>query len=293
MKKVKIIGLLVAFGGVVGSFAAASALYLSGAEEVGFGIGATYTAANGTIDYSINGESSGTIAAQYWNESGSKKDGAGIGGEYTQVVFEFPVGASFTVNPQPYVVGNFTVNLSNINSALFNKAKVWVQVGGWTGEYEGKYGSTSGNSNFMNEDAIITSATFSVNKDIGVSATEEQSVMVYFKLDDAVTNAATMLSLAETGLFDIDVVWEAEHNYDHAYVVGNKNGWEEDDIYAMQPNLKAESFSWYFAGLTGFTLGKAKIGTDYSTGDDAVLEPEKTYNVSWVGAGNAAGFAEA
>lgn len=285
MKHVKIVGLLVALGGVVASFAAASALYVLGPNEIGFGIGATYTAADGQIDYLIDGKSSGSIAPKFLNASGSKDDGEGFGGEYTQALFEFPLSAYFHSHEQPYVAGNFEVNITNINSALFNKAHVWIQVKGWTNEYDGKYGPSAANSNFMAEDAAITSATYTTNKNIAVSSTEEENVSVYFKLDSAI-DGASLLAVAESKLFDISVTWQqVTSDYKFAYVVGNKTAWEEDEVYAMQPNLKVNEgeFGWWYSGLTGFSTAKVKKETTWAPNDDQTLNPEHHYNVAWNG----------
>ena len=290
MKKIKIVGLLVAFGGVVASFSAASALYIHGANEIGFGIGANYQAATGSITYAIDGKQSGTIAPKFLDAGGTEVAGAeGIGGTATQILFEFPVSATFGTNPQPYVVGNFAVNLTNIDEHLFNAAKIWVQVKGWSGDYVGKWGESEANSNFMVSDVTLTSAAYSVNKDIGVSATQAQNVSVYIKFTEAINNPATMLALNETKLFDISATWgQVSNSYVHAYVVGNKTSWEEDEVYAMQPNLKADSFGWYYAGLTGFSTAKVKKQVNSETviwapNDNVELTAAHHYNVAWNG----------
>ena len=299
MKKNKIIGLLVACGGMVASFAAASALYVKNANQTGFGIGATYHAADGSITYRIDGKSSGSIEASYLDASGNN-GGHGFGGEnlkYTQAKFEFPLSAEYSLNPQPYVVGNFSIHLENIASSLQNKSKIWVQVTGWgdltdnENPYKDKWGSSAANCNFFTEDQAITGSEFTANKDITVSSVGGQSVTVYVKLDSAVAEA-DILALADTVPFTISATWgAASEGYKFAYVVGNKNGWEQDDAYAMTPNLKTAGFEWYFAGLTGFENGKCNKTvieneqpvTFWSADPDATLDSSKVYDVSWDG----------
>lgn len=300
MKTKKLIGLLVACGGVVASFATASALYTKGVSDVGFGIGATYTAADGSIAYKIDGKSSGSITPTFTKLNGdAPAEGesiTGFCGEYVQAVFEFPVSATYSVNPQPYVVGNFGVQITNIKSSLKGHLSVWVQVKGFTGDYEGKWGESTDNSyfcyheteknstHFYDDEIGSEDESYSRSKDIAVSASGEQSVFVYVKLDSSIADA-DMLGLAEESAFSISATWKAPSaDYKFAYIVGDKTQWQDDDAYAMVPNLKTSSFEWYFGGLSNFG-GEAKPhkGAEYSSGDNAQLDGAKTYNVSWTG----------
>ena len=297
MKKAKIIGLLVACGGVVASFAAASALYKKGASDVNFGIGAHYEGETGDITYKISNKTSGSVTASYLKDNGTN-GGTGLGGEYTQAEFVFPLSAVYDVNPQPYVVGSFKVELKNIAAELQGHSKIWIEVKGWTGEYEGKWGASDVNAKPFNYheatiddnhyyDYDITGSSYSVEKDITVSSSGEQSVHVYVKLDSSVASELP-LALAETTPFTINVTWGApSEGYEFAYVVGDKNQWTEDLAYAMTPNIKDSSFSWWFSGLTGFNSGKVKKGSSWSDDPDATLDPTKSYNVYWAESGTA------
>lgn len=289
MKKNKIIGLSVAILGTAVSVGTAAALYVKKADDAHFGIGARWSGLEGTVTYKINDATSGTATPSYMKADGTN-GGEGLGGDYTQVHYSFPLGASFSsdVPAQNVVVGNFKVDLTNIHSALQNKAKIWVGVDGYTAN---TYGAATYASAFMNADAVLTEASYSVNHDIAVSASKAQSVEVYVKLDEAITDLLGANPLAEAKPFDISVSWGAPTNFEFAHVVGNATMWQEDDVYAMVPNINkasSEGFEWMFNNLPG-SMGnaKAKKGETWSKDPDAELDASKTYDVYWSGSAEA------
>ena len=290
MKMNKIIGLSVAILGTAVSVGTAAALYVKKANDAGFGIGARWSGLDGTVTYKINDATSGTVQPEYRKAEGTDV-GEGLGGDFTQVHYSFPLGASFSadVPAQNFVVGNFKVDLSNIHTALQNKAKIWVCVNGYT---ENSWGAANYATCFMNADVALTAATYSVNHDIAVSASKAQTVDVYVKLDEPITDLLGATPLAEAKPFDISVSWGAPTNFEFAHVVGNGTMWQEDDVYAMVPNINkanSEGFEWIFNNLPG-SMGnaKAKKGDDWSADPDAVLDAAKSYDVYWSGSTSAA-----
>lgn len=284
MKKNKIIGLSVAILGTAVSVGTAAALYIKKADDAHFGIGAKWSGLEGTVTYKINNATSGTVQPEYRKAEGTDV-GEGLGGEFTQVHYSFPVGASFSadVPAQNFVVGNFKVDLSNIHEALQNKSKIWVCVNGYT---ENSWGAANYAHAFMTEDAALTAATYSINHDIAVSASNVQSVEVYVKLDSAIDDLLGATPLAEAKPFDISVSWGApSDDFKFAYVVGNGTMWQEDDVYAMVPNINRErskDFEWCFNNLPGkMEKAKCKLGDTWSPGSDADLDASKTYDVYW------------
>lgn len=287
MKKNKIIGLSVAILGTAVSVGTAAALYVKKADDAHFGIGAKWSGLDGTVTYKINDATSGTATASYLKANGTN-GGEGLGGEYTQVHYSFPLGASFSadVPAQNFVVGNFKVELSNINAALQGNSVIWVCVNGYT---ENSWGAVNYGTCFMDSDTALTEATYSVNHDIAVSASKAQTVDVYIKLNSAIDDLLGASPLAETKPFDISVSWGAPTNFEFAHVVGNGTMWEADDVYAMVPNINkanSEGFEWVFNNLPG-TMGhaKAKKGDTWSADPDAELDATKTYDVYWSGDG--------
>ena len=284
MKMNKIVGILVAAAGVIASVSVASALYIKNASDVHFGIGAKWSGLGGTITYKINDATSGSVEPSYLKTDGSANDGEGFGGEYTQAHYEFSLGASFSsdVPVQSYVVGNFSVSLTNINFVLQNNAKIWVGVDGYTDDTYGKihYGSA-----FMDGDADLTGATYSVDSDIVVASSNVQTVNVYVKLNEGVSDEA-LLALDEGKAFDISVSWGAPTNFEFAHVVGEGTMWQEDDVYAMVPNINKEGdvFEWMYTNLPG-SMGNAKCkkGDTWSVDPEAVLEKDAKYDVYWSG----------
>jgi hypothetical protein len=298
IRKNKLIGSLIAFGGIVASFATAAALYTKAASPTGFGIGAEYQAIGGAIQYTIDGKVEGRIEPTYWISGTETNHGEALGGEhleYNEIQFAFPVGATYDTTKQvaqPYVLGNFSVSITNVVPALQNHAHVWTEVKGWTSSFDGKWGSSDANKNFnASGDEAISGSSYSKSKNIVVETNHHQSVVVIVKLDNTVMTEATMLQLAETKPFDISVTWQGPQDYDLAYVVGNKTNWEVDDAYAMVPNLLSESgFEWSFTGLTGFSEAKcskpaASAPDNWSADPNATLTPGSTYTVTWSGSG--------
>lgn len=292
MKKNKIIGLSVAILGTAVSVGTAAALYVKKADDAHFGIGAKWSGLDGTVTYKINNATTGIAAPSYLKTNGTN-GGEGLGGDYTQVHYSFPLGASFSadVPAQNFVVGNFAVNLSNIHEALQNKAKIWVAVKGYT---EDSWGAANYASAFMTEDTAITAATYSVNHDLAVSANNVQSVEVYVKLNSAIDDLLGASPLAEAKPFDISVSWGAPTNFEFAHVVGNGTMWQEDDVYAMVPNINkanSEGFEWIFNNLSG-SMGnaKAKKGETWSADPDTELDAAKTYDVYWSGSATASAY---
>ena len=95
MKK-KLIGIAVASFGMILSVGSAIALYVKAADPASFGIGqGTYEGSEGAITYKINGNTTGTVAPAYLKANG-ENGGAGLGGEYTQVKYEFALSATYS-----------------------------------------------------------------------------------------------------------------------------------------------------------------------------------------------------
>lgn len=309
MKKNKLIGILVASTGAIASISTAAALYVKSATKTGFGIGAKWSGLSGTVTYLIDGKASGSMEAHYLDKDGNN-GGEGFGGAYTQAEFIFPVGASFSddVPAQNVVVGNFEVDLTNISEALQNKAKIWVGVNGYTAD---TYGASHYSKAFMANDTALTGEAYSVNHDIAVSSAGTQSVCVYVKLDQALSES-DLFALAEGKAFDISVSWGAPTDFEFAHVVGNKTMWEDDDVYAMVPNINKENakaydeeehpsvevFEWMFNNLPA-SMEKTKcrkvaskepeITYNWSK-DDKELEAGNVYDVYWSGANGAEAY---
>lgn len=298
MKKNKIIGLLIAAAGSVASISTAAALYVKASGEAHFGIGAKWKTLDGTVNYLIKGEDEGTVQAHYLDADG-KNGGEGFGGVYTQAEYDFPLGASFSddVPAQQVVVGNFKVELSSINAALQNKAKIWVCVDGYV---ENSQGESLYKKAFMSSDVVLEAATYSVSNDIAVKADGSQTVKVYIKLNEALTEAE-LISLAESKAFDIEVTWGApSDSYTFAYVVGNKTMWKEDGVYAMVPDIdNTEKYQWMFENLPA-SMEKTKCHiwhkeveqepVEYWSLADRDLNAGSTYDVYWSGGKDAEAY---
>lgn len=290
MKLNKILGVLVATTGVIASIGVASALYVTGATDTSFNIGATYHEEEGAITYKINGKTSGSITPEYCKADGTNH-GTGLGGEYTQIHYSIPLSATFGegIPAQNFVVGNFSVSITNINAGLVNNSKIWMNPTGYVADSVGQemYGNK-----FMTSDTSVTESTWSINKDIVVSASGAQSIDLWFKVTDM--TALNILNLDEAAPFDISISWGSPANYEYAYIVGGGTMWNEDDAYRMVPNINkasSEGFEWMFSNLPGsMGTAKAKKGDTWSSGDNAELDSTKTYTVYWNGSSSSQAY---
>ena len=290
MKK-KIIGISVAAFGVLLSIGGAIALYQRAAEDTGFGISqGTYEGSTGAITYKVNGATSGTLNPSYLKSNG-ENSGTGLGGEYTQVYYEATLGAEFsnTLIPQNFVVGNLAVSVGNIPAAYRDKLSIWVDVDGYQADSLGAeyYGNV-----LMTSDYEITAEnqSMALSADIAVATSGVQKVRIFLKYD---LTDVDILSSDEASLgYSLNITWGEPNSFEFANVVGTGNLWNVDEGYAMVPNINkpaAGGFEWVFNNLPG-SFGEAKCvkGTVWSSGDNAVLDAEKTYDVYWSGSAEAA-----
>lgn len=327
MKKNKIIGLLVGLGGIIGSFAAAAALYVKNVSPVGFGIGAHYSASDGDITFLINGKAEGSIDPSYLTSDGTN-DGEALGalhetkGFYTQAKYEFPLSAVYSSHAQDFVVGNFKFELKSISEEIVNHASVWVALDGIESlddfnvkddqERDGHnwYGYSDDNKFFNYHEEIInsshyyddriTASSYTCAKDIVIPTSSDGKIKVvaYVKLDADVITDGTMLNLAEKTPFTVEATWGEPANFEFAYVRGDGNDWTSDELYAMVPNFKSKTgFEWYYTGLTGFTNAKAfkqyhptDDSQNYSSGENLSLEASHSYAIYWNGSASSEAF---
>lgn len=86
--------------------------------------------------------------------------------------------------------------------------------------------------------------------------------------DDAVKGKNFITSgLAELG-YQVDISLTEDTDYSYAYVVGDMNGWADEEAYRMIPNIEAEnSWEWMWLGtISEGTQLKAHQGDSWSEG---------------------------
>lgn len=288
MKKNKIIGIAVASAGILLSVGGAAALYTRAASPTGFGIGAgTYQGSDGTVTYKVNGNTSGKVAPQYWNNDGSDKLGHGLGGDYNQIVYEMTLSAEYAAvgtHAQSITAGNLAVSLTTIPEAYRGHLSLWVDIDGYTANTVGKQYEHV----FMSSDYAITAEqqSFVENRDVAVKSNGAQKLRIFMKFDETITAGSGLYGKNEASLgYTLAVTWKAlSESFESAHVVGNGNLWTEDDEFAMVPNIDAADWEWTFDNCPG-TLGEAKCrkGDIWSHNGNAVLDSSKTYTVTWTG----------
>ena len=293
MKK-KLIGISVASLGMLLSIGGAIALYTRAAEDTGFGISqGTYEGSTGAITYTVNGNTSGTVSPTYLTTGGAN-GGTGLGGDYTQVEYAFELGAEFSSSliAQNFVVGNLTVEVTDIPAEYQGKLDIFACVDNYV---DGSLGKAKYNHALMNEDFHITSeeghTSLLKSADVAVSSAGTQVLHVYLKYN---LEGIALLDKDEASLgYTLNVAWGEPDSFAAAYVVGVGNMWQQDDKYAMTPNINNPysgegDWQWYFNGLPA-EMGetKCKIGDNWSQ-ENFTPEEGKSYNVYWSGVAGAA-----
>ena len=296
MKK-KLIGIAVASFGMVLSVGSAIALYVKAAEPAEFGISqGTYEGSEGAITYKINGSTSGAVDPQYLKANG-ENGGTGLGGEYTQVKYEFALSATYSSSliAQNFVVGNLSVDIDNIPAKYQDKLSIWAGVEGYEA---GSLGEHYYASSLMpgGVDFAINGeeghASFNAAADVAVSAAGTQKLCVYLKYNLGNYNLAEMDE--ESLGYTLNVGWGEPVSFNHAYVKGDSIQWAQDDKYAMTPNINKEYaegvWEWAFNDLPGsFGPGaKCQVNDVWSADPNANLDAEKSYNVYWNGSSESA-----
>ena len=306
MKLNKILGVAVAFCGVLVSVGLASALYIQEAEDATLKIGATYETDDGTIDYLVNGNKSGSLTPKFLDKDGNEVAGAaGFSDDVTQIKFEFSLGADYgdDMPQQKYITGDLALNFTGINTNLLNNSKVWAQIDGYGAD---TYGAQNFSTCILSSDKSVTEAAFSIgatNLTVYSGGLTPNKVVVYFKLNTGVT--LDLLTLNEASAFSLGVSWTKPASYDYARVTGGGIGWKtNEDLYRMNVDIDRKDteedhcldgqgkvkFQWYFENLPANDLISAKCvkevtGSDpiWSYGDDTALTANKLYKVYWAG----------
>lgn len=290
----KLIGIGVASFGMILSFGSAIALYTQAANDANFGISAgTYAGSSGNVIYKINNQTGASNVVPSYLRANGSNGGTALGGEFTQVYYEMALGANFADGAiaQDYVVGNVSVSVTNIPAAYQGKLAIWACIDGYV---ENSLGEHYYRTALMDEDFAISNAeghaSFSANADVAVAAAGTQKLRIYLKYT---VDNSELYGLDEAGLgYTLSVGWtEASVGFGRAYVVGAGTIWATDDGYSMAPNINkayAEGWEWIYNNLPG-TFGEAKcvLGSDWSAGDNANLDPAKTYTVYWTGSDQA------
>lgn len=294
----KLIAIGVASLGTLFSIGGAFALYTQAADNASFGISAgAYAGSGGTLTYKINNTTGNSVIAPEYLTTGGDNGGTGLSTTYTQVQYSMALGANFAsgANAQDFVVGNLGVSITNIPEAYRGKLSIWVVIDGYEAA---SLGEATYKNVFMNSDYAITNEnqSFTGNHDVAVSSSGTQVLHIYLKYN---LESFDTLTQNEASLgYSLSVTWAAPSNeFEKAYVVGNGNQWTEDDGFSMAPNINkpnAEGFEWVYNNLPGsLGEGKCKKGETWSSGDNAPLNAEKSYNVYWSGSDSAAAnFAE-
>jgi hypothetical protein len=295
MKK-KLIGIAVASFGMILSVGSAIALYVQNCDPASFGIGqGTYEGSEGAITYKINGNTSGAVNPTYRKLAG-EEEGTGLGGEFTQVKYEFALSATYSSSliAQNFVVGNLSVVVNNIPAKYQGKLAIWAGIEGYEANSLGEHYYAS--SLMPNgEDFAISDAeghdAFNVSSDIAVSSAGTQKLVVYLKYTLGDYN---LVEKDEASLgYSLSVSWKEASSFNYAYVKGDSIMWSADEKYAMNPNINkpyAEGWEWVYNNLPGsFGPGaKCQVGDTWSADPNANLDAEKSYNVYWTGAADAA-----
>lgn len=277
----KLLGLLVASVGSVAAVCTSLALYISAPDDAGFTVGIS---TDTDVAYTITKQEVVTNNTTINPDQGLSveyKLGATLGDNYTQ----------------PYVTGKLTVTVS-VNEDGNEDALKYLQ-GGMKLTYEQTPGDENASTYFFNREDQTTfntltlapvaegdysSLTGTLNATVdGTSGTK--AVLSLGLTEDGKTN---FLSVAESELTIIISFTEVGDDYQSAYLVGDMNGWAEEDAYRMVPNIYSSiGFEWMWVGnstlLPEGTEFKGKIGGTYSHNGANQIAPANVYTIYWSG----------
>ena len=273
----KLLGLLVASVGSVAAVCTSLALYISAPDDVGFTVGIS---TDTDVAYTITEqevETNNTTINPDQGLSVEYKLGATLGDNYTQL----------------YVTGRLTVTVSG------NEDTLKYLQGGMKLTYEQTPGDENASTYFFNKEDQTTfntltlapvaegdysSLTGVLNATIdGTSGTK--AVLSLGLTEDGITN---FLSVAESELTINISFTKVGDDYQSAYLVGDMNGWAEEDAYRMVPNIYSSTgFEWMWKGnstlLPEGTEFKGKIGGTYSHNGANQIAPANVDTIYWGG----------
>lgn len=219
----KILGLLVAAGGVVATVAGSFALYSKVAEDKNIGIGVV-TSSGKDVTYSVTS----VVAPQ-----------KALSPEITSDSFSFTIGATYNESGDSYyhaqdiVTGRLTVTLSG-SSTLIDNLTMSGTVTGYTANTLG--------SNMYGTKVSATKGTASEGKNTltytNLVAVHTTGQKVDFDLGfTSSISQADYLSIAEE-TYNINISWTEDESFEHAYLVGDFNGWKMyQNGLQMQPDI--------------------------------------------------------
>ena len=278
----KLLGLLVASVGSVAAVCTSLALYISAPDVAGFTVGIS---TDTDVAYTITKqevETNNTTIIPGKGLSVEYKLGANLGDNYTQ----------------PYVTGKLTVTVSG------NKDALKYLQGGMKLTYEQTPGDENASTYYFNQEGQTTFNTLTL-----APVTEGDYSSLTGVLNATVdgtsgTKAVLSLGLTEEGKTNFLSVAESElkinisfekvgDDYQSAYLVGDMNGWTEEDAYRMVPNIYSSTgFEWMWVGnstlLPEGTEFLGKIGDTYSHPNNNQIAPANVGIIYW-GGGNASG----
>lgn len=279
----KLLGLLVASVGSVAAVCTSLALYISAPDDVGFTVGIS---TDTDVAYTITKqevETNNTTINPDQGLSVEYKLGAKLGDNYTQ----------------PYVTGKLTVTVT----CTGNEDALKYLQGGMKLTYEQTPGDENASTYFFNKEnqtifntlelapvaeGDYSSLTGVLNATVdGTSGTK--AVLSLGLTKDGITN---FLSVAESKLTINISFEEVGDDYQSAYLVGDMNGWAEEDAYRMVPNIYSSTgFEWMWKGnstlLPEGTEFLGKIGDTYSHPNNNQIAPANVDIIYW-GGGNVA-----
>ena len=289
----KLIGFGIASLGAMMSIGGAFALYTQSAENVSFGISAgTYAGSGGSVVYKINGAGGTSEVAPSYLTTVGENGGTGLSATYTQVEYQMALSATYAGNNlQNYVVGKLSISITDIPAAYQGKLAIWAVIDGYEAASLGEHYYKNA---FMNEDFQITDqeghTSFSGSHDVAVSSNGAQTLKIYMKYNLA---GIDTLGQNEASLgYNLSVRWEEPSNeFNPAYVKCDANQWEEDDGFAMLPNINkahAEGWEWIYNNYPGSDGETKCFISDRWSQTNFVPDAEKSYNITWNGNDGAA-----
>ena len=279
----KLLGLLVASVGSVAAVCTSLALYISAPDDAGFTVGIS---TDTDVAYTITKqevETNNTTINPDQGLSVEYKLGATLGDNYTQ----------------PYVTGRLTVTVSG------NEDTLKYLQGGMKLTYEQTPGDENASTYFFNREDQTTFNTLTLAPVAEGDYSSLTGVLNATVDGTSGTKAVLSLGLTEDGKTNFLSVAESEltinisfaqvgDDYQSAYLVGDMNGWAEEDAYRMVPNIYSSTgFEWMWKGnstlLPEGTEFQGKKGDTYSHPLNNQIAPANVDTIYWGGGEVASG----
>lgn len=267
----KILGSLIAVGGVIATMIGTFALYAKVDADKKIDIGVT-AGTGKDVTYNVT-----NVVAPY----------VSLNPDVDSTSFSFNIGATYnadgdTLYPtQDVVVGKLEVVLCG-SETLIDNLTMSGTIDGYTAGTVGE--TTYGTAQAATKGTASQSKnTLTYSREVAVHATG-QTAIFSLGLTSSISQDDFLAIAEET--YSINISWTAPTEFEYAYLFGTFNGWtREADGYQMQPDIDNTTWHWVIKySFTEQVTLKAMKGTDFSSQNKTF--DAGAHTLKWTGSGS-------